>query len=249
MDFLSTYGAVVIPPCQYSFPVASTDEFLALGDAITSVGISAIIGLADRVSGTDPSMIKTVSSILTVESRHDAFFRHVDGKVPNPAPFDTGISSIWAYNLALPFIVPGSCPVEIPIPILPTLSVSSLPATTPSANTTGMPPSGPPYANTTTSPFGDANATLRPAQMEFTWDPTQTPFLVEKGKPLFIGWLNQLNVPSYTNLSITGNGTGIADVPQEANGVAFAAVTSQQLDNANDLALATLAGPVVLAIS
>jgi hypothetical protein len=239
----------VIPPCQYSFPVASTDEFLALSDAITSVGISAIIGLADRISGTDALFITSVLSILTVESRHDAFFRHVDGKAPNPAPFDTGISSIWAYNLALPFVVPGSCPVEIPLPILPTLSVSSLPANTPCANTTGKLPGSAPYGNTTTSLFSDANTTVRPSQAEFTWDPTQMPFLVEQGKPLFIGWINQLSVPSYTELSITGNGKGIADVPQGANGVAFAAVTSQQFGNAYDLALATLAGPVVLPIS
>ena len=256
------------------------------------MGISAIIGLADRISGTDPLIIKFVSSIVTVESRYDAFFRYMGGKVPNPAPFETGISSIWAYNLALSFVVPGSCPIEIPIPILPSLSVSSLPANTSSANTssanttgtplcgapyqnttgmplcsapyknttgtplggapygntTGMPLGGAPYGNTT-SPFGDANTTVRPMQVEFTWDPTQMPFLVEQGKPLFIGWINQQNVPAYTKLSITGHGQGIADVPQEANGVAFAAVTSQLPDNANDLALATLAGPVVLTIS
>jgi hypothetical protein len=226
--------------------VASTKEFLALGDTITSVGISAIIGIADRISYTDPLIIKSVSSIATVESRHDAFLRHVGGQVPNPAPFDTGISSIWAYNLALQFVVPGSCPVEIPIPILPTLSVSSLPANASSANTTGMLP---PYGNTTINQFGGANATAMPSQMEFTWDSTQTPFLVEQGKPLFIGWANQLNVPAYTELSIIAQGKGIADVPQGVKGVAFAAVTSQQPDNTDDLALATLAGPAFLTIS
>jgi hypothetical protein len=56
-------------------------------------------------------------------------------------------------------------------------------------------------------------------------------------------------MPAYTTLSITGPGTGIAEVPQEINGVAFAAVTSQQPDNADDLALATLAGPVILKTS
>ena len=87
-----------------------------------------------------------------------------------------------------------------------------------------------------------------PSQMEFTWDSTQTPFLVEQGKPLFIGWVNQLNVPAYTELSIIAQGKGIADVPQGVKGVAFAAVTSQQPDNADDLALATLAGPALLTI-
>jgi hypothetical protein len=59
----------------------SADRFLALGDIITCVGISAIIGLADRVLGTDSLIIKSVSSIVTVEARYDAFFRHADDKV------------------------------------------------------------------------------------------------------------------------------------------------------------------------
>jgi hypothetical protein len=96
----------------------STDQFLVLGDIITCVGISAIIGLADRVLGTDSLIIKSVSSIVTVEARYDAFFRHADDKVPNPTSHGTVISSIRAYNLALPFVVRGSCPVEIPILIL-----------------------------------------------------------------------------------------------------------------------------------
>ena len=208
-----------------------------------------MIGVADRILDSDPLIIKSVSSMVTVESRHDAYFRYVGGQVPSPAPFDTGISRTWAYNLALHFVVPGSCPVEIPIPILPTLSVSSLPANASSANTATMSPAGPPYGNATTSQFGGANATAVPLQMKFAWDPTQMPFLVEQGKPLFIGWTNQLNMPVYTELAIIEQGQGIAEVPPGMNGVAFAAVTSQQPDNSDDLALATLAGPAVLTIS
>ena len=189
------------------------------------MGIGATIGLAEHLAVTDPLLIKSISSILTVESRHDAFFRHIEGEVPNPAPFDTGISDIWAYNLALSFVVPGSCPVEVPLPILPTLSVS-----------------GPPSAIST-------NSTARLSLREFTWDPMQMPFVNEVGKPLLIGWINQFNVPVYTKLNITVKGKGTADVPQEMNGVAFAVVTTQQPDNANDLALATLAGPVVVTLS
>ena len=56
-------------------------------------------------------------------------------------------------------------------------------------------------------------------------------------------------MPAYTELSIIDQGKGIADVPQGVSGVAFAAVTSQQPDNTDDLALATLAGPAVFTIS
>lgn len=197
-------------------------QFLALSEIITSVGISAIIGIADRIASTDPLLLKTTSSIVSVEGRHDAFFRHMQGNAPNPAPFDTGISNIWAYNLVLPYVVPGSCPTEVALPILPTLSavqVSEGPA---------------------------KNASFNAIQMEFTWDPSQTSFSTEEGKPLFAAWLNQLNLPTYTNLTVSTKGKGVANVPQGLTGATFAAITTQQPNHTNDLGLAALAGPIVL---
>ncbi|KAF8856257.1 hypothetical protein BDZ45DRAFT_545157, partial [Acephala macrosclerotiorum] len=186
VELLEAYNETLVAPCTYSFPVNSTDEFFDLADIITSVGIGAIIGLAEHLAVTDPLLLKSVSSILTVESRQDAFFRQAEGLVPNPAPFDTGISDIWAYNLAYSFVVPGSCQVEVPLPILPTLAVSD-----------------PPYSNST------MNSSLR----EFTWDPAQITFVAEAGKQLLVGWVNQLNVPVYTPLNITVKGKGTAAVP------------------------------------
>ncbi|KAI9770971.1 MAG: hypothetical protein M1840_002675 [Geoglossum simile] len=225
VDLLKTNNAALIPPCSYSFPINSTKEFFNLAHIITSVGIGATIGLAERLAVTDPLLIKSISSVLTIESRRDAFFRHIRGEVPNPAPFDTGISDFWAYNLALSFVVPGSCPIGVPVPIFPKLTVSDVPSAT------------------------STNVTAVPSLLEFTWDPMQMPFVAEAGKPLQVGWVNQLNVPVYSKLNITVKGKGTADVPQGMNGVAFAVVTTQQPDNVNDLALATLAGPVILTIS
>jgi len=53
----------------------------------------------------------------------------------------------------------------------------------------------------------------------------------------------------YTALSITIKGTRTATVLPRMNGAVFVAVTTQQLDNVDDLALATLVGPVVLIVS
>lgn len=170
-------------------------------------------------------MVKSIASILAVESRHDAFFRLIEGEVPNPTPFDTGISNIWAYNFALSFIVPGSCSVEVPLPILPTLSISNAPHS------------------------GSTNSTVNKSIREFTWDPAQATFVAEAGKQLLVGWVNQLDVPVYTPLNITVKGQGTALVPHEMNGVAFAVVTTQWPGNANDLALATLAGPIAVKLS
>jgi hypothetical protein len=74
-------------------------------------------------------------------------------------------------------------------------------------------------------------------------------FVAEAGKQLLVGWVNQLNMPVYTPLNITVKGKGTAAVPSGMNGAAFAVVTTQQPDNTDDLALATLAGPVVLTLS
>lgn len=123
IDLLKAYNKVPIPPYNYSFPVNSIEQFFKLADIITLVGIGATISLAKRLAVIDPLLVKSVSLILAVKSRHNAFFRHIKGKVPNPAPFNTGISDIQAYNFALSFIVPGSCSIEVPLPILPKLTV------------------------------------------------------------------------------------------------------------------------------
>jgi hypothetical protein len=203
----------------------STRDFFDLAHLITSIGISATIGITERLALTDPMLMRSTSSILTVESRHDAFFRLIGDKETSPTPFNTSISDIWAYNLALLFVVPGSCPVEIPLPTLPKLTVNEL-AMVPNANTTDS-----------------------LTQFEFTWDPTQASFVAESNKQLMIGWVNQLNMPVYTPLNVTASGKGTASVPQDMNGVAFAVVTVQQPDNINDLTLATMAGPVVVLLS
>jgi len=85
--------------------------------------------------------------------------------------------------------------------------------------------------------------------LEFEWDPAQMTFVAEAGKQLLVGWINQLNLPVYTPLNITVKGKGTAAVPPGMNGTSFAVVTTQQPDNTDDLALATLAGPVVLTLS
>jgi len=208
--------------------VSTTDAFFELADLIGSVGISATIGLSQRLALSDPSVASLVSSILTVESRHDAFFRDVQNREPNPAPFDTGISALWAYNIALSFIVPGSCPVEIPIPVLPGLSVAEATVA--------------PYANNT-------NSTSGIMLQEFTWDPTQLPFVVEGDKQLLAGWVNQVNTPVYTPLTMTSSGTGTARMPQGMNGIAFVALTTEQYADVDDLALGTLAGPAIVIAS
>jgi hypothetical protein len=124
-NILLAAGASIIPECQYIFPSRNTSEFISLGRSLSSVGVGALLALAETVATLDLNLVSGIASIATTEARHDAFFNVANGQLPNPAPFDTPISSAWAYNLALEFIIPASCPIELPIPILPTLSTQA----------------------------------------------------------------------------------------------------------------------------
>ena len=181
---------------------------------LSSVGVGAALALADEVSALDPELVSGLASIAATEARHSAFFEVASGQVPNPSPFDTPVAGVWAYNLALNFIVPGSCPVSPPFQIIPKLTASAQEGTT---------------------------------IWSFSWDPTQEPVVREAGRPLFIAWVNQLGSPIYTELSLTSNGTGTAQIPQGMEGAVFAALTSQgSLTTTDELAGSTLAGPALV---
>lgn len=116
-----------VAPCRYHFPVTNLRQFLALSDAITTVSTGAINGLAQSIAvSSDPSLVALTSGMLGVEAWHSAYFRIVadadTAAVSTPNLFETPISGIWAFNLAVDFVVPGSCTLP-PVPILPHLEV------------------------------------------------------------------------------------------------------------------------------
>jgi Ferritin-like domain len=217
---LDHYGAPSIPPCVYSFPVTSPDTFWQTAGIISAAGVSAVIGVAERVAGTDPGLARVLSSIATVEGRHDAAFRQVQGATPNPTPFDTGSTELWAYSLALSLTVPGSCPVKLPIPTISPLDIERKQSILPDNSTA--------------------------TTLNLTWDPTDDAFKLESGKPLLVGWINQLDMPQYTDLSISTDGKGTTELPLGTTGVSLAVLTTEQFETVGDLARGTMAGPAVV---
>lgn len=82
---------------------------------------------------------------------------------------------------------------------------------------------------------------------QFSWNAASEPFLLEKGKQLYIAWVHQFHPPLYTALNVTGEGIGRARVPQSLNGsFVMAGITTEMVEDIDALSLATLAGPVVL---
>ncbi|KAK0123976.1 hypothetical protein ONS95_008964 [Cadophora gregata] len=217
-------SAPVIPPCNYTFPSTTFEEFLAVANLLTSANLGSVIGAQEQLGTSNPSIGPSTTAILGAETRHDAFLRILHGLVPNPAPFDTAIPIAWAYNIGLSFIVPGSCPVEVALPTYPALKEDP------------------------TLPWAFANATY-PETMSFSWDNQQVWVVRETGKQLYAAWLNQFNQPVYTPVTKLGAGSGIAAVPKGMNGVAYVALTTQQPATFDDLQTATLVGPLAVAVT
>ena len=214
----------MVPPCKYTFPATTFDEFLAVANLITSTNFGSVIGLQKQLNGNAPALDPAITAILGVETRHDAFLRILHGVVPNPAPFDTGLPIAWAYNIGLQYTVPGSCAVEVPLPTYPQLSFD---------------PAEPPL-------FASDSY---PSTMAFRWDDQQAWVQREKGKQLYAAWINQYNQPVYTPVTVKEAGSGSTAVPRDMQAVAFVALTTLQLSDFTDLQDATLVGPLAVAVS
>ncbi|KAF6234134.1 hypothetical protein HO173_007554 [Letharia columbiana] len=174
---LKANGAPTFTPCKYTFPVGNADEFYALANIITSVGLGAVVDVVASLALTDPGTVQGPASILAIEARHDAFFRQRSvSDVPNPAPFDTRISAAYALNLAAPFIVKGSCAATPAFPVIPALT----------AKVTGK----------TTGSGGP---------IKFVFDTTAVS-KKDLSKGLYIGWVNQANVVDYQRATVDGEG-------------------------------------------
>lgn len=194
---------------------------------ITSVGIGAYLGGAELL--TDDPMLEVASaSILTVEARHDSYLRAGVGASPFSTSFDTALTAVFAYNLAQMFIV--ECPQQLPLPILPKLTLES-----------PMPPSNlqPP------TPAG----TL----LKFIYDPSTFSVEVAPGTPLYIGLINMVTNVTYTEVTSCGTGCATIPVPEGAAGAAFAVLTTfptaDALTEDQLSSFGTLAGPAEVILS
>ena len=226
-DILSKAGYSPVPPCTYSFPYNSPTSFVDLANMITSVGIGAYLGGGSLLTD-DPTLLTAASSILTVEARHDSYLRAGVGGSPFPNAFDTALTAVFAYNLAQMFIV--SCPQQLPLPILPKLTLES-----PMAPSNLQPP----------TPAGTI--------LKFSYDPTKFFVKVDPNAPLYIGLINSVTNVTYTEVTSCGTGCATIPVPEGAAGAAFAvlttfptadALTEDQLSQ-----FGTLAGPAEVILS
>jgi hypothetical protein len=218
-SMLRRTGSADIPPCEYVLPTNTTDVDLL--STLKSIEGGAFMSLAESLPAEASAAAVMLSSIASVAARQNAMLQASAGSNTSMASFDTPLSATLAYNLALNYVQPGSCKTELPIPVLPTLSMGNRVV-------------GHARANDTVS---------------FTWDDAARAAAARSGKPLFIGWVNQVDIPVYTVIEAFGDGSGTTVVPSQLSGTAFAVLTTQPgLLDTDALTDATLAGPVVVSL-
>ncbi|KAL8710162.1 MAG: hypothetical protein Q9220_005245 [cf. Caloplaca sp. 1 TL-2023] len=222
---LSDAGYTPVPPCTYKFPYMDPTSFVDLANMITSVGIGAYLGGASLLTD-DPDLLTAASSILTVESRHDAYLRAGVGASPYPTAFDTALTALFAYNLAQMFIV--SCPQQLPIVLLPKLTLVS-----PMPKSDLQPP----------TPAGTV--------LTFNFDPATFFVKVDPNAQLYIGMVNMVTNVTFVEATSCGTGCVTAPVPEGAAGAAFAVLSTFSGGlNLNQISeFGALAGPAEVVLS
>lgn len=189
---------------------------IQLASLIELVGLGAFRGASQLLASSDSKLPSSLTAARNDGNLGRALFPGFDY-----VPFERGISSVWAYNLALAFIIPKSCPLELALQKLPRLEILKIsPATRTSFR-----------------------------MIELEWDPQQGSLNRLRGKRLLVGWVGQARRPVYTFLSIEGQCRGIARVPNSMEGIILAIITTQPYETLERLTIATLAGPVVVIIS
>jgi len=112
-----------VQACTYNFGFTDAKGMVATAAILENVGVSAYLGGGPLVS--DPSILGTAASILTVEARHQTFIRVASAVAAAPGAFDTALSPKQVFSLAAPFI--QSCPdgSNLILTAFPTLTMAN----------------------------------------------------------------------------------------------------------------------------
>lgn len=117
-------GASPVQECTYAFGITTVQAFVATAAVLEGVGVSAYLGAAGLISSKD--YLTAAGSILTSESRHNAYLRASLHERPAPQPFDVPLDYDEVYTMASGFFVscPKNQPGFLPVKAFPTISIA-----------------------------------------------------------------------------------------------------------------------------
>ncbi|KAB2100085.1 hypothetical protein AG0111_0g11701 [Alternaria gaisen] len=214
-NLLRRSGNPDVPSCQYDLP-SNVTELSFLMVTLKSINLGVFMSMAEAADGPVAILL---SSIASVDAKHIALLGEHSHRNASGQSFDTPATPAWAYNFALEYAQPGSCSVELPLPILPKLSINK--------KTSGH---------------------VRPGtNVSVEWDAAAKYAVAQLGSQVFVAWVNQVAQPIFTALTLFDENSGSTMVPPSLSGTAFAVLATQpKLISIADLTAATLAGPVVV---
>ncbi len=79
-------GGDPVPACEYDFDVNGVADFVATAQVLEDTGVMAYDGAIAYID--KPGLQTAGATIATVEARHAAYLRLLNGEVPFPKPFD-----------------------------------------------------------------------------------------------------------------------------------------------------------------
>jgi len=226
VDFLTAAlgvaGAPAVAACTYSFPVTTPAEFIQLASVLEGVGITAYLGAAALISSD--AYLTVAASILTVESRHNAYLRYALGESPFPQAFDAPLDYNEVHTLASQFIVtcPDTNPPFLPVSAFPTLSVDG------------------PNPIETGSQITLAFSASAPSQRSHNKRATNGCC-----DSVFAAWATATG-PIFVPAQCVGYNTYVSTVPAGIHGQSYVTLTESGTDGSDDF---ILAGPAIVEVA
>ncbi|PWY79308.1 putative sexual development protein [Aspergillus heteromorphus CBS 117.55] len=229
---LKHFNQVPIEPCNYTFPVSTFDEAIALAATFTDVVLGTLQDVIVRfAAANDVDLTRIIAATIGNEGEQQGWFRLLQDKIPSESPTLTTSDVNFAFTAIQSFVIPGTCPnIEL-------INLKTFPA-----------------LNIVTPPEAKTQEIL----VSFSVSKEEAQSLAD-GK-LWLTYVNQLNVPITEPLGLfevdKEEGVVVAKAlfPYDdnlLNGLTIAAVTGSEgpFADVNAVAEATLFGPGLIIVN
>lgn len=109
---LAALGQEPITGCEFNFgdALSSVSTMAPVARVVEELGVTAYLGAAHLMS--DPELLTTAASIVTVEARHQTILNLLNGGTAIPQAFDLAFTPSQVLAVADPFI--SGCDIGVP---------------------------------------------------------------------------------------------------------------------------------------
>lgn len=215
------FGRPAIQGCQYNFPVDNLKDALSTAKLFTDVVLGTLANIQGHLAmNNDSGLVPAIGSVIGQEGEQNGYYRAALNLVPSALPFLTASSRAFAFSaLNQLFVVPGSCDASVKQIDLPIFPALSVSPAQPTAQTQ-------------TLTFSTASLSGVEALV----------------------YINQQNTPIVVDVTQGSGNTVTANFPyqeNQMNGLTIAALVNCKgpFASADDVAAATVAGPVFIEIN